>query len=450
MEQLLTREELIAQGYPFGYTTKDIPFGDPKTEWMRTGPDAVIYVPKEDLGPDCDNETLVVTPTSDGSELLAIWTQSSVECNGDNRIMLSRSSDGINWSNPEVITGATKAGEKQSSWAVPMYTKSGRLYICFMQETDHGEPVLHRCESGEMGMMYSDDNGHTWSEKGFVSLPRNRHNHPDPQIDPAWWIFQAPIRDAEDRFVLGYTIIKSPALQKVKLNDPHAETRQAFLRFENLDENPEPEDVRVTIEPSDGLEVYDPDYPGNTVAQEGAPVLLPDGRLFATMRTMTGYIYYTVREKDGWRTPEPMIGWDGKPVPHPLSPCPIYRLEDGTYLCVTNNNSGIRDDFEKKDDSITIADLYWKNRTLHRNPLYWIAGVYDPEGKQPIRFGKPMKFLDTGDVALGQRKGELSTPGYAALTQWKGKTMFWYPDRKFNLLGKEITGEFLERLKADF
>ena len=66
MKKLPTREELIAQGYPFGMVTEGIPFGDSAVEWMRTAPDVKVYIPEKDMGPDCDNCVLAVTPTPDG------------------------------------------------------------------------------------------------------------------------------------------------------------------------------------------------------------------------------------------------------------------------------------------------------------------------------------------------------------------------------------------------
>ena len=442
MHKLPTREELIARGYPFGKVTEGIPFGDYTNEWMRTEPDFQIYIPKKDPGNDCDNCVLAVVPTPDGKELLAIWTQSAMEDFGNNRILIARTEDGVHWSEPQFIVGAQSVADMQSSWGMPMYTKSGRLYIFFLQETDHQD--LPRVKSGDLALMYSDDNGHTWSEMGIAPLPRSRYDHPDPSRAKNWWSFQAPIRDKDGKFICGFTIDTSPAVKPDDLPYPHKEARAAFITFENLDEDPEPCDVRVTIAPNDGLEVPDKLYPQNSVAQEAAPVLLPDGRLFATMRTMSGYIYYTVRDENGWREAQPLIGWDGDPVPHPLGPCPIYGLKDGSYICLTNNNPGKRLGFD-----VFAEDADPQALSVCRGPLYLMGGVFDPDGVQPIRFGKPVMFADTDTVAVGQRKKCCTAPTYTAVTQWKGKTVLWYPDRKFYILGKEITDDFMNRLMEE-
>lgn len=442
MKTLPTREELIAAGYPFGRVNDDIPFGDPAVEWMRTAPDVKVYIPQRDPGPDCDNCVLAVTPTPSGEDLLAVWTQSSAECFGDNRIVIARSADGVSWSAPQTVVGARSREEKQSSWGMPMYTRSGRLYLFYIQETDHQD--LPGVASGDLALIYSDDDGRSWSKPGIAPLPRCRYDHPDPAAAKNWWSFQSPIRDAQGRFVAGFTIESSPTVIGADRHPyPNTDTRAAFIRFENLDDDPEPADVRVAILPNDGLAVPNRNYPRVSTAQEAAPVLLPDGRMFATMRTMTGYMYCTVWDGQSWCVPRPVLGYDGKPMPHPLGPCPIYKLSDGRFLCLTYNNPGSRMGYD-----VFAPDADPQALNVARGPLFLTAGVYDPTGEQPIRFGKPFKFIDTDMVALGQRKRSCTAPLYTAVTEWRGKTMLWYPDRKYQILGKEITPDLLQTLYA--
>ncbi|MBQ7915406.1 MAG: exo-alpha-sialidase, partial [Firmicutes bacterium] len=351
---------------------------------------------------------------------------------------------GENWSYPEVIIGPQKKGERQTSWGMPMFTKSGRLYIMYIQEAEPERQDKYDCNNGDLALMYSDDLGHSWSKPGVVPLPRCSYDHPNPHIAKNWWNQQQPVRDAQGRFVCGIAMMPSPHWVKSPLH-PHGIARVAFLRFENLDEDPEIENIKITVLPEEGLSVQDPVFPEHSVAQEASPVLLPDGRMFATMRTVTGYIYYTVYENGAWRETAPVIGWDGNPVPHPLGPCPMYQLEDGRYLCVFYNNPGKRLGY----DSIVYPSTPNNNAlAVARGPLYLMLGEFDPQGVQPIRFGKPLKFMDTDCVAVGMYKRTCTAPSYTALTQWKGKTMFWYPDRKYSILGKEITPAMLEEMKC--
>ncbi len=74
-------------------------------DWKRTEPDWVVYLPKTEDGPDgyADHFVVEVTP---GGDLLAMWTQSSVEGTRDSRVVFSRSSDGGgSWTAPQLLAG---------------------------------------------------------------------------------------------------------------------------------------------------------------------------------------------------------------------------------------------------------------------------------------------------------------------------------------------------------
>ena len=52
--------------------------------------------------------------------------------------------------------------------------------------------------------------------------------------------------------------------------------------------------------------------------------------------------------------------------------------------------------------------------------------------------------MDNDGVPLGHGKGRADLAMYASVTQRKGQTVLWYPERKFFLLGKRILPEMLE------
>ena len=59
--------------------------------------------------------------SGNGHELIGMWTQSTVEARGDNRIMLARTADGVKWSQPVKIAGTTPGtSEPQASWGLPV------------------------------------------------------------------------------------------------------------------------------------------------------------------------------------------------------------------------------------------------------------------------------------------------------------------------------------------
>lgn len=60
MEKVLpTREELVAQNYPYGMSAPGIPMGNPEVEWQRSQPDVVVYRPQMPAY-DGDNEHFLV------------------------------------------------------------------------------------------------------------------------------------------------------------------------------------------------------------------------------------------------------------------------------------------------------------------------------------------------------------------------------------------------------
>lgn len=417
----------------------------PKPEWLRTNPDVVVFRPRADA--EGDNEHFLVFEAPLSNELLAIWTQSSVEGFGDNRAVIARSKNGVDWSDPVVIAGKGPGrNERQASWAFPVVSKKGRLYCFYTKET---EKVDVRQMSGAMGCHYSDDNGHTWIAGKDIIVPKNRFDNPDPDVPPNWIVWQKPIRDSKGRWIAGYTQWSSAkVIERPSRNWPDQDSRSAFMRFENIDDNPLPEDIRITWLPADreGLEVPHNTYPDISVSQEPALVLLPDARLFTIMRTMTGNIWYSVSADDGetWRDPEVLRFRDGgETVPNPIAGTPLFSLEDGKFLLFFNNNNGrmgAYDQFKK----------VWNNGNqlnFLRNPAFLAVGRFQPGAHQPIWFGKPGKILDTGDIAYGP-KGTAEVAMYISLTEWGGKRTLWYPDRKHFLLGKYITDEMLNKMEV--
>ena len=307
--------------------------GNPATEWKRSNPDIVVYRPKGETYHDTDNEHFLVFASPSGKELLAIWTQSSCEGRGDNRAMIARSGDGVHWSKPRMIVG-TPPGSKggQASWTFPVVSRNGRIY-CFSTKQvalNDGDP--QGC--GTMGCVYSDDEGHTWIGGPDIPMPRNKYDHPDPNVPKHWIVWQLPIRDSKGRLIAGYTQGTSRARHPERKVGWWAwENRCQFMRFENIDDGPDPKDIKITWLPrdEDGLAVKHPNYDWSSV-QEPSLVLLPDGRLFVTMRTWTGTIWYSVSADDGqtWYPPEILrYKDDGEAVKHQRAPCPIYALSDG-------------------------------------------------------------------------------------------------------------------------
>ncbi|HPR75372.1 MAG TPA: sialidase family protein [Oscillospiraceae bacterium] len=447
---LHSRNWLIKHNYPFGKAAERIPFGDVKIEYLRTRPDVTLFNPNGEEDYIGDNEHLLVTVSPDGGELLAFWTQSSCEANGDNHIVISKSRDGIHFTSPEYITG-TKRGQlhNQSSWGFPVLSLKGRIYLFFTKELDIFDN--NYSGSGAMGCLYSDDGANTWSKESLIPMPRSRHDNPDVSKPKNWIVWQKPIRDAKGKHFVGYTLVTSHAHG---IKDPdqsrwvNADSRCYFMCFENLDENPEPKDIKITWLPDDdkGIEVRNKTLPDMSTAQEPAVTLLLDGRIFCIMRNTTGYIQYYLSSDNGhtFTDPKPLRYCDGGPkIKHPMSPCPIYDVGGGHYLIAFHNNAGTHLGFSQYAENwpCNMANFY-------RNPLYIAVGKFSPESEQPLRFGKPYKFLDDDDIAVGPKQ-TAETGTYTSVTDFNGKLTFWYPDRKYYLLGKYLSPELITKLAPE-
>jgi hypothetical protein len=415
-----------------------------QAEWLRTEPDVVVYVPQGEQYHDTDNEHFLVFPAPRSDELLAMWTQSSCEGRGDNRIMLARSADAQTWSEPAMIAGTTPStGERQASWGFPVVADSGRIYCFYTREVERYDVSRQGC--GTMGCHFSDDNGVTWVQGTDIPMPRSRHDHPDPGMPKNWIVWQKPARDRLGKWFVGYTLTTSGAHQPEGVGWWHWDSRCYFMRFENIDTGPDPDEIEITWLPEGdaGLEVEIPVRTGLSSAQEPSVVLLPDGRLFATMRTLTGYVYYAISEDDGarWSQPEILRYSDGGAgIEHPLSCCPLYAMDNAKYLLLFHNNPGRRGDHDQ-------LELEWKVNHLNflRNPMFCAIGQYRPGARQPIWFGEPHELFDTQDVPVGPKAtAEVAT--YTSMTEWHGKRVLWYPDRKYFLLGKYISDGFVDAI----
>ena len=410
-------------------------------EWKRSDPDFTVFLPTGYH--DGDNEHFLVFEAPKSDELLALWTQSSVEGRGDNRIVLARSFNQERWSDPVTLAGCP-AGEqgKQASWGFPITADNGRIYVFYTREIDKYDI---RQGSGFIGIIYSDDNGYEWAEGPDIPFRKDeRYDNPDPAVPPNWIVWQKPVRDSQGRWIAGYTRTSSNKnIPQPNKNWVDRDSRSAFIRFDNIAEGPDPADLQLTWLPQDGasLEVPHKVYPEISVAQEPALVLLPDGRLFTIIRTMTGYVYYSVSENAGvsWRKPEPLRYRDGgKPVEHPMAPAPIYALEDGRFIVLFNNNPGIRGEYDQ------FRKNWSENQSNHlRNPSFISVGEFRPGAHQPLWFSIPKIFADTDGMAFGP-KGTASIAMYPSLTEKDGVRVIWYPDRKHFLLGKKVTDEWLK------
>ncbi len=385
-----------------------------------TKPDYIVYIPKvePDILGDCYNDHFQVFSNSKGT-LFALTCQATCEGAQDQHVTFFRSDDkGKTWSEPKVIAGPKTMSEDVpiASWGFPMVSHTDRIYVIFDQFIP-GKVSTNRQHTGVMVGIYSDDDGKTWSKSQQIVMPRSCYDAPDVSIPSEWVVWQKPLRLAGDnRYLVGVTRYCAPQFH------PLHRTVTEFIRFDNIDDNPEPKDLKTSwfMGNKDALNI-------GVHCEEASLVKLPDGRLFAMMRSGTGSPVWSVSADEGehWTKPEILLNKDGgTPFLHPMSPCPLYDWKgneagSGYYFGFIHNTF----DFKKKDNP-------WQNR----GPLYLIAGRYQKDAHQPIWFAKPKLFVNRNT----------NQSFYTSTTRLDGKTVLWYNDQKFYLLGRVIGDEWFK------
>jgi hypothetical protein len=416
-------------------------------DWRRTEPDLVLYLPQKPIGLDCDNEHLIVNFMPRSGDMLATWTTGGYESAPNSRTVFSRSTDGgETWSEPEVMPGTADDLMLSGRWGFHIVSRAGRVYFFFNRCIGFWDQSY--TTNGVMRCTYSDDDGRTWNPGGDVPFRRREgHDHPDPKVPPAWIVWQPAVRDAKGRWIAGFTRWSSPEKFPRPKTGYHPDSRSELMRFDNIDEGPDPQDLKITWLPDgDSISVPCPVEPessrGYSLGEEPAVVLLPDGRLLLVMRTRTGHIWYSVSEDDGasWRPTEILRRRDdGLSMLHPKSPCPLYRLADGRYLLFFHNHNG------------TGYGAAGPHDMDARRPIFISVGEFRADAHQPIWFSEPKLLFDTHGVAVGpgggtEVGGRIWLAMYGCLTERDGRRIFWYPDRKHFLLGRYITDEMLAEM----
>lgn len=397
-------------------------------ELARTQPDRVVYVPKSMDGStgDTGNEHFLVFPGPSGS-LMAVWTQSTYEGKADMRIVFATSPDqGHTWTPPKVLAGPGE-GRGTASWGFPLVSRSGRITIIYNRYV--GKHDLFAATCGAMAAVYSDDEGATWSEEQFIAMPRTCWDSIDPSIPANWIIWQKPLRFFDGPYFSGFTRWVSSEKTPPRPIDiwwANAAVVE-FMRFDNLDEDPEPKDLKISYHQHDrdALQVGLIGHPDIPVVQEPAIVPLPDGRLFCVMRTTVGHPYYSISSDRGdtWTDCEPLRQTDDSlPLLHPCSPCPIYEVAPGEYVFFIHNHDG------------HIGGWGPMDANSHRRPIWLLRGRFRPGARQPIWFSEPQFFMDNGGMPI--LRPDLAL--YSSATTTEDGMILWYPDRKFFLLGREI------------
>ncbi len=383
-------------------------------------PDYVVFVPtqprdaaKRDISKPGDtyNDHFQVIYNPSNRMLYAFWTQATYESDIDQHVAFAKSSDkGVTWTRPVILAGSHNKRNPAllASWQQPMLTKGGRLY-CFWNQQKTGAFHSHY---GDMYGIFSDDGGETWTPPQLVEWPSNAVP-PENKGEPRnWCIWQRPLRlGPGGTFIAGVS---------------HYGRVVDFINYLNIDDHPAVKDVKVAFYQTGGDILRAPDGFKSKSCEEASMVRLPDGRLFAILRSHTGHPIWTQSRDDGrtWSKTKVLVDSTGKSYLHPCSPCPMYDWKgceagSGKYFAFIHNHF----DYGHKNGA-------WQPR----GPLYLIAGEFDPKGEQPVRFGAPKLFAPR----------KIGNSFYTSYTVFDGKGILWFNDDKFYLCGRVIGPEWFE------
>ncbi len=411
-----------------------------KNEMNRFPHDFTIYAPAADEEhDDHGNEHLHVFRAKDGS-LCALWTMSRYEGTFTQRPMFSKSfNGGLSWTTPKCLLIDPidpETGRNMGSWASPIISKSGKIYVIYSKHSG-------TCQSHERGIMTvicSDDAGETWYGDVPLKLPRCPHDPDDPAAPPAGFPWQSPLRLKNGQVLIGISRNRldsgtPPTPHPVWVEHP---VQSEILRFDNLDEDPEPEDFKVTLldNGGEGLSAPLPNHPECRSGEEPSICELPDGRLFCTMRTGEGHVWYSVSDDCGitWRETEMLRYCDGgEGIAHPLSPCPMYTVSENEYVLFVHGHDGYYG-----TDTPQVSGNW-------RNPVLMLKGEFRPHAHQPVWFSQPVEWMRNDE---GVSLARLDLAMYSDLTIEHGEPVFWFPDRKFFLFGRIIPRSLLATMKV--
>lgn len=331
-----------------------------------------------------------VVQLPDRSWFACTTTSPGEEGAGGQHVIGSISRDqGRTWSDPIDIE---PGNGPEASWAVPLVTAYGRLYVFYTYNRDNVREIprtenrytARRVDTlGYWTFRYSDDGGRTWSQDRFEIPLRpwvyDQDNNFDGKVRFFWSVCK-PLVDRGQVFI-GFARISRWGMPGVLVR-----SRGFLVRSDNILTERDPRRIRWVELPKDQEGLRAPKGP---IAEETNLVGLSDGSLYALYRTTDGYLCAaTSRDRGVTFTPPAYATYrrGGRPIKNPRAFAFARRFSNGKYLLWYHNNGG------EAVHAIPRWDYY-----QDRNPG-WVCGGHEEDGM--IHWSEPEILLYDDDPKM--------------------------------------------------
>lgn len=410
---------------------------------------------RDDLPPDtatvCKNESNC-TVFLDRDTWFTTWSQGSFEHAPDERIVFAMSTDeGRTWTDPRTIVASTPAWRR--AYGAPFVVPdTQRIYLFFhegRQDVPRGDPA-YGC--GPLRFVFSDDRARTWSDPTDIVLP-DRDINVFPDRFSAWLNHPPQIMPQGD-VVLPLTHGQRGGLPRRAWMLTPGEA--SILRCDNILDESDPARLQFTLLPEGprGIRVDAVEHHGNAALQrligaldgrvedsgfsfqEMTVVGLRDGRWLGVGRTFLGSPGYTVSADRGrsWSSVEPLLDAPGgRPMAHPMTMCPIARVDDHRLILLFTNNDGTR----------RGARHVWDGDGRTRNPQWFVIGTELPgEARNAgLTFGAAHELAEVDDSGEVNLKTGISMPQFISHRE---RHFVMYNVNKEHILLDEIQNDTLK------
>ena len=341
-----------------------------------------------------------VVITADGAWLCVMTTGRGVEGEGGQHVIGVISRDkGRTWSAPIDIEPATGY---EASWVVPFRTAYGRIYVFYtynkanIREVPNAASFGKRVDTlGVYAFKYSDDNGLTWSKDRY-EIPMHvteadRDNNFGGQTLFFWGVSKPIVH--KGAVYWGWNRVTRWGWPGVLVR-----SQGHFMRGENIQSERDPRRLRWKILPEsdEGLRA-----PKGPIAEEINLVSLNGGGLYATYRTIDGYLCQAYSSDDGrtWTPPAYATFANGRPIKHPRAYAPVWKLANGKYLLWIHNHGG---------EAVHTDEWGRGSYYQSRNPV-WVSGGVERNGR--IEWSEPEILLYDDDPKVRMSYPDLIEDG---------------------------------------